>query len=106
MRGQAALHWRLARAYVLQLILAVALLRDSRRDIEYRMAKARMKVVIYSLSPFQQKVMPGLWKDFTGKIHQKVTENWLGVVLLVTPVVGTYTYAMNYKEQEKLAHRY
>ncbi|XP_043706756.1 cytochrome b-c1 complex subunit 8-1, mitochondrial-like [Telopea speciosissima] len=66
----------------------------------------RMKVVMYSLSPFQQKVMPGLWKDFTGKIQQKVSENWISACLLVTPVVGTYMYAMNYKENEKLEHRY
>ncbi|KAK3039871.1 hypothetical protein RJ639_028264 [Escallonia herrerae] len=31
----------------------------------------RMRAVVYALSPFQQKVMPGLWKDFTGKIHHK-----------------------------------
>ncbi|XP_042483249.1 cytochrome b-c1 complex subunit 8-1, mitochondrial-like [Macadamia integrifolia] len=66
----------------------------------------RMKVVIYALSPFQQKVMTGLWKDLPGKIQQKVSENWINAVLLLTPVVGTYTYAMHYKEKEKLAHRY
>lgn len=51
----------------------------------------RMKAVVYALSPFQQKVMPGLWKDFTTKIHHKVTENWLSATLLLTPVIGTYT---------------
>jgi hypothetical protein len=35
----------------------------------------RMKAVVYALSPFQQKVMPGLWKDITTKIHHKVTDN-------------------------------
>ncbi|RRT57963.1 hypothetical protein BHE74_00046809 [Ensete ventricosum] len=52
----------------------------------------RMKAVVYALSPFQQKVMPGLWKDLPGKIHRKVSENWLNATLLLTPVIGTYSY--------------
>ena len=51
----------------------------------------RMKAVIYALSPFQQKVMPGLWKDLPSKIHHKVSENWLSAALLLTPLVATYT---------------
>ncbi|KAM7276673.1 hypothetical protein ACFE04_018539 [Oxalis oulophora] len=51
----------------------------------------RMKAVVYALSPFQQKVMPGLWKDITTKIHHKVSENWISTILLVGPVVGTYS---------------
>ncbi|KAH7510705.1 cytochrome b-c1 complex subunit 8 [Ziziphus jujuba] len=66
----------------------------------------RMKAVVYALSPFQQKVMPGLWNDFTGKIHHKVSENWHSAVLLLGPLVGTYTYVQHYLEKEKLAHRY
>ncbi|KAG5122726.1 hypothetical protein JHK84_041066 [Glycine max] len=31
-----------------------------------------VKSVIYALSPFQQKIMPGLWKDLPTKIHHKV----------------------------------
>ncbi|GAB2256808.1 hypothetical protein Droror1_Dr00022867 [Drosera rotundifolia] len=58
-----------------------------------------MKAVVYELSPFQQKVMSGLWKDLPGK-------NWLNATLLVVPVVGTYSYAQWYKEQEKLRHQY
>ena len=52
---------------------------------------AKVKSVTYALSPFQQKVMPGLWKDFTHKITHKVTENWLSAALLVGPVVGVYS---------------
>ncbi|KAI3781700.1 hypothetical protein L2E82_11722 [Cichorium intybus] len=66
----------------------------------------KVKAVTYALSPFQQKVMPGLWKDFTHKITHKVTENWLNAVLLVGPVVGVYTYVQRYQEKEKLHHRY
>ncbi|GFZ01780.1 Cytochrome b-c1 complex, subunit 8 protein [Actinidia rufa] len=51
----------------------------------------RMKAVVYALSPFQQKVMPGLWKDLPGKIHHKVSENWISATLLLAPLVGTYT---------------
>ncbi|KAJ8774201.1 hypothetical protein K2173_009632 [Erythroxylum novogranatense] len=54
----------------------------------------RMKVVVYALSSFQQK------------IHHKVSENWISTTLLLTPIMGTYTYVQNYKEKEKLAHRY
>ncbi|CAL5333903.1 unnamed protein product [Camellia sinensis] len=52
---------------------------------------ARMKAVVYALSPFQQKVMPGLWKDLPSKIHHKVSENWISATLLLTPLVATYT---------------
>ncbi|GAB4850717.1 Cytochrome b-c1 complex subunit 8-1, mitochondrial [Ancistrocladus abbreviatus] len=73
-----------------------------------RMGKTpvRMKAVVYALSPFQQKVMPGLWNDLPNKIHHKISENWLNATLLLVPVLGTYYYAQWYKEQEKLAHRY
>ncbi|GFP92073.1 cytochrome b-c1 complex subunit 8 [Phtheirospermum japonicum] len=51
----------------------------------------RMKAVVYALSPFQQKVMPGLWKDLTGKITHKITDNWISTTLLLGPLVGTYS---------------
>ncbi|KAL7582271.1 hypothetical protein Lser_V15G42079 [Lactuca serriola] len=51
----------------------------------------KIKAVVYGLSPFQQKVMPGLWKELANKITHKVTENWLSAILLVGPVVGTYS---------------
>ncbi|XP_019059344.1 PREDICTED: cytochrome b-c1 complex subunit 8-like isoform X1 [Tarenaya hassleriana] len=50
----------------------------------------RMKAVVYALSPFQQKVMTGLWKDLPEKIHHKVSENWISATLLLSPVLGTY----------------
>jgi hypothetical protein len=66
--------------------------RKSGRRRGGRMGKipVRMKAVVYSLSPFQQKVMSGLWKDIATKLHHKVTENWISVGLLLGPVVGTY----------------
>ncbi|KAG6739071.1 cytochrome b-c1 complex subunit 8 [Populus alba x Populus x berolinensis] len=66
----------------------------------------KVKAVVYALSPFQQKVMPGLWKDLPGKIHHKVSENWISATLLLAPLVGVYTYVQNYQEKEKLEHRY
>ncbi|KAL0909825.1 hypothetical protein M5K25_020725 [Dendrobium thyrsiflorum] len=55
----------------------------------------RMKAVVYSLSPFQQKVMPGLWKDLTTKIHHKVSDNWLSATLLLGPLIGTYSCSIS-----------
>ncbi|KAL7247146.1 hypothetical protein ACSBR2_002124 [Camellia fascicularis] len=66
----------------------------------------RMKALVYALSPFQQKVMPGLWKDLPSKIHHKVSENWISATLLLTPLVATYTYVQQFKEREKMEHRY
>lgn len=51
----------------------------------------KLKAVVYALSPFQQKVMPGLWKDLPGKIHHKVSENWISATLLLAPLIGTYS---------------
>ncbi|XP_044460875.1 cytochrome b-c1 complex subunit 8-like [Mangifera indica] len=65
-----------------------------------------VKAVVYALSPFQQKIMAGLWKDLPGKIHHKVSENWINTVLLLGPLVGTYAYVQRYQEKEKLEHRY
>ncbi|KAL1370292.1 cytochrome b-c1 complex subunit 8 [Arachis duranensis] len=65
-----------------------------------------MKAVTYGLSPFQQKIMPGLWKDLPTKIHHKVSENWISATLLLGPLVGVYSYVQNYQEKEKLSHRY
>ncbi|KAL0709223.1 hypothetical protein Bca4012_016201 [Brassica carinata] len=69
----------------------------------------KLKAVVYALSPFQQKIMTGLWKDLPGKIHHKVSENWISTILLLAPVIGTYSrdlYAQHYQEQEKLGHRF
>ncbi|XP_015874679.2 cytochrome b-c1 complex subunit 8 [Ziziphus jujuba] len=66
----------------------------------------RMKAVVYALSPFQQKIMPGLWNDLPSKIHHKVFDNWISTFLFLGPLLGTYTYVRRYQEKEKLAHRY
>ncbi|RAL43362.1 hypothetical protein DM860_012503 [Cuscuta australis] len=52
----------------------------------------KLKAVVYALSPFQQKVMPGLWKDLPGKIHHKISENWISASLLLAPLIGVHLY--------------
>ncbi|ONK75058.1 uncharacterized protein A4U43_C03F12880 [Asparagus officinalis] len=66
----------------------------------------KMRAVVYGLSPYQQKTMTGLFNDISGKLHHKITENWLSATLLIGPLVGTYGYVQHYQEKEKLAHRY
>eukprot|EP00240_Pyramimonas_obovata_P019471 CAMPEP_0118932210 /NCGR_PEP_ID=MMETSP1169-20130426/9488_1 /TAXON_ID=36882 /ORGANISM="Pyramimonas obovata, Strain CCMP722" /LENGTH=72 /DNA_ID=CAMNT_0006874833 /DNA_START=46 /DNA_END=264 /DNA_ORIENTATION=+ len=69
-------------------------------------AAVRLFEVSYALSPFQQNVMPGLFKDIPVKLSKKISGNALSAAFLMVPLVGTVAYAENYKEQEKLDHRY
>ncbi|KAK6785968.1 hypothetical protein RDI58_014493 [Solanum bulbocastanum] len=62
----------------------------------------KLKAVVYAISPFQQKIMPGLWKDLPGKIHHKVSENWISATLLLGPLVGTYSEFMGYGDLVQL----
>ncbi|XP_004296445.1 PREDICTED: cytochrome b-c1 complex subunit 8-like [Fragaria vesca subsp. vesca] len=66
----------------------------------------RMKAVVYGLSPFQQKVMPDLWKDLPTKIHHKISKNWHNTIFTLGPIVRIYAYVQNYEEKEKLEHRF
>ncbi|GBG67916.1 hypothetical protein CBR_g1035 [Chara braunii] len=66
----------------------------------------RLKEVVYTLSPFEQKIMSGLWKDAGYKLQKKVTDNWVNAIFLLGPVLGTTWYAQNFKENEKLHHRF
>ncbi|XP_024371295.1 cytochrome b-c1 complex subunit 8-2, mitochondrial [Physcomitrium patens] len=66
----------------------------------------RLKEVAYTISPYHQHVMTGLWKDIPYKLSKKFHENWVSAFTLVVPIVGTYMYAENYRENEKLHHRY
>nr|CAJ38393.1 ubiquinol-cytochrome c reductase [Plantago major] len=64
-----------------------------------------LKAVTYALSPYNQKVMPGLWKDLPGKIAHKFSDHWLGAVCIFGPVFGTMQFAEWYTEREKMHHR-
>ncbi|PHU16180.1 Cytochrome b-c1 complex subunit 8 [Capsicum chinense] len=66
----------------------------------------KLKAVVYALSPYQQKIMTGLWKDLPGKIHHKVSENWISASLLLGPLIGVHSYVQHFQEKEKLEHRY
>jgi hypothetical protein len=67
----------------------------------------RLREVVYTLSPFQQTVMGGLFKDIPGRVSRKVSENWVDVSLFcVLPTWAIMAYAADYKEKEKQAHRF
>lgn len=65
----------------------------------------RVKSVVYSLSPLQQDTLPGMFRDMLGKPWLKTYGHW-NSLLVIGIVGGTYWYANNYKEKEKLTHRY
>ena len=66
----------------------------------------RLREVVYTLSPFQQTVMGGLWKDAPAKLARKFSENWFDVgVFFLAPTWATMAYAASYKEKEKQDHR-
>ena len=67
----------------------------------------RLREVVYTLSPFQQTVMGGLFKDIPARLTRKVSENWFDVgVFFLVPTWATMAYAADYKEKEKQGHRY
>ncbi|CEF99844.1 Cytochrome b-c1 complex subunit 8, plants [Ostreococcus tauri] len=68
---------------------------------------ARLRSVTYTLSPMRTGVMHGLFKDWASGMAKRVTENAVDVGLFCAlPTIATVMYASNYKEQEKLHHRY
>ncbi|KAI5066199.1 hypothetical protein GOP47_0018823 [Adiantum capillus-veneris] len=66
----------------------------------------RLKEVVYTLSPNHVYVMRGLWKDIPGKLKEKIENSWQNALFLITPAVGIYWYCEDFKEKEKLKHRY
>ncbi|KAL0728572.1 hypothetical protein Bca4012_024665 [Brassica carinata] len=46
----------------------------------------KLKAVVYALSPFQQKVMTGLWKDLPEKIHHNTRYLRIGSALFSSPL--------------------
>eukprot|EP00873_Tetraselmis_striata_P008770 jgi/Tetstr1/429034/TSEL_018999.t1 len=67
----------------------------------------RVKSVVYTLSPYEQSIIGNWFKTAPGKLQKKVSENWFAVgVFGALPLFGTVWWAENFKEQEKLHHRY
>ncbi|ABO98909.1 predicted protein [Ostreococcus lucimarinus CCE9901] len=68
---------------------------------------ARLRSVTYSLSPMRTGVMHGLFKDWASGMATRVKENAVDAgVFCALPLGATVWYALNYKENEKLEHRY
>eukprot|EP00897_Mesotaenium_endlicherianum_P000703 jgi/Mesen1/10633/ME000894S10202 len=66
----------------------------------------RLRSITYTLSPFEQKVMSGLWKDWSHEIQKKISYNFVDVAVCAVPVLGTVWYANWYREQEKHHERF
>lgn len=66
----------------------------------------RLKEVIYTLSPFEQSVMSGLWKDLPHKAAHHAANLRDAVIFALVPIVGIAKYCSDYKEKEKMDHRY
>lgn len=67
----------------------------------------RLREVVYTLSPFETKVMGGLFKDLPGKMatHWK---NWGqdAVIFCGVPYAATLYYAQAYVDAEEMHHRF
>jgi len=50
----------------------------------------RLREVVYTLSPFEQKIMPGMWRDFGHEVVKKVKNNWFDMSFCAVPLFGTY----------------
>ncbi|GAB4814279.1 hypothetical protein N2152v2_001325 [Parachlorella kessleri] len=69
-------------------------------------APIRLREVIYTLSPFQQSVMSGLWKDLPHKASHYADVVRDAVIFGFLPLYAVGKYCENYKEKEKQHHRY
>eukprot|EP00890_Picochlorum_soloecismus_P005271 jgi/Picsp_1/5745/NSC_03104-R1_protein len=66
----------------------------------------RLKEVVYTLSPFEQSVMSGLWKDMPHKTaHYMAKAREIGTWFIL-PLSGVMWYCSDYKEKEKQEHRF
>ena len=68
----------------------------------------RLKEVVYTLSPFEQNVMGGLFKDIPHKVMHHMKQNIIFdfVPFFALPVAAIGWYCADYNEREKQSHRY
>ena len=66
----------------------------------------RLSEVVYTVSPMKVGVMGGLFKDFGSVMTKKLMGMTDMAIFGLAPTVGIYQYAVNFKENEKLSHRY
>ena len=62
--------------------------------------------MVYTVSPMKVGVMGGLFKDFGSVMTKKLMGMTDMTIFGLAPTVGIYQYAVNFKENEKLSHRY
>merc|ERR1711924_179254 len=68
----------------------------------------RLKEVVYTLSPFEQNVMQGLFKDIPHKVMHHLKQNVLfdALPFCILPIAGIGWFCSDYIEKEKLHHRF
>jgi len=67
----------------------------------------RLREVVYTVSPFEVTILNGLVKDFPGKVMRHLTEKGPNIAFwCVGPIAAIVWYAEDFKEKEKLGHRY
>lgn len=66
----------------------------------------RLKEVVYTLSPFEQSVMGGLWKDLPHKAGHYFSMAKEATLWCILPVSAIVAYTKDYKEKEKQHHRF
>lgn len=69
-------------------------------------AAFRLSEVVYTLSPMKVGVVGNMFKDF-GSVFTKKLMGWTDAAVFgFAPTVGIYQYAVNFKENEKISHRF
>ena len=68
----------------------------------------RLKEVVYTLSPFEQNVMKGLFTDTPHKVMHHLKQNVLfdALPFCVAPIAAIGWFCADYNEKEKQHHRY
>ncbi|QDZ22445.1 kinesin [Chloropicon primus] len=66
----------------------------------------RLKEVVYTLSPFEQNVMQGLFKDIPHKVMHHLKQNVLfdALPFCILPIAGIGWFCADYNEREKQHH--
>ena len=86
--------------------LVVPALTDHPPRLSPIVAHERLSEVVYTVSPMKVGVMGGLFKDFGSVMTKKLMGMTDMAIFGLAPTVGIYQYAVNFKENEKLSHRY
>ncbi|KAL6767457.1 QCR8 [Auxenochlorella protothecoides x Auxenochlorella symbiontica] len=66
----------------------------------------KFREVVYTLSPYEQNVMGGLWRDIPHKVSHYSTKVRDAVIFAVLPLWGIGWYCNDFKEKEKHHHRF